>query len=616
MFTIIKARLHKNNYSKYLSTVKSAIFADLILVSFHRQQFLFMHAFLDHIRQRLAFTDAVLLLALLGIIAGALSGGMIVLFRLCVEYATLHLLDGDAENFESLHREWRLLIPIIGSLLLTLLMFKLPKHLRRTGINCVIERFNLHQGVISPKSMIVQFVGGAISLISGHSLGRESAAVHLGAATSSLLGQRAKLPNNSLRVLVGCGVAAGISASFNTPLAGVIFAMEVVMLEYSVTTFTPIILASVMGTILTRSVYGHEAAFNVPSSISLNTLLEIPFLIITGLLLGTLAALFTFMTTNMQRFSRQYHLGARFMVAGVITGAAGWFVPEVLGIGYDTVNDAIFGKVAIASLLIICVFKIGVSSACIASGLPGGVIGPCMVIGATAGAATSFMVNHFLPGSDPGLYSMIGMAAMMAATLQAPLAALIALLELTANPNIIFPGMLVVVIASLVTSQLFKQRGIFQAMLSAQGIKLKLTALSRHLSRTAVPAVMERNIKRVKAELSLEDAQAYIQENPRWFVIEHDTEKTFTLLPAADLANFIHSCKEKEKPIETIDLFQIPAKRLDSSPVLMSATLQEALDMMIKNDTSAVYVHRMNAPGIYRIFGVVTRQDIEHFYTS
>lgn len=568
---------------------------------------------LDNVRNRLSNIDAVPLLSLLGILAGMASGLMILLFRQFIEVPLTLGFRGGAEDFESLSPLWRVCLPLGGALLLALMLFRLPKYLQRSGVAYVIERFNLHQGTISARSLMVQFFGAAISLMSGHSMGREGPAVHIGAASSSLIGQWAGLPNNSLRILVGCGVAAAISASFNTPLAGVIFAMEVVMLEYSIATFTPIILASVVGTILTRAVYGHEAAFELPAAVSIDSLYEIPFLLLTGLVIGCLAATFVITTGKLQQIGNDRHIFIRFLTAGLIMGLLGLLVPEVMGIGYDTVDKAVAGQIGFTSLLVICGVKLLASSICAASGFPAGIIGPCMVIGATAGGAFGFLVAKALPGADPALYVIIGMGAMMAATMQAPLAALIALLELTANHNIIFPGMLVVVIASLVSSQVFRQKSIFQMALEQQGIELKSTALGRHLSRAAVPAVMDRNFRRHEPKLPYEEALKIIEQQPSWILIEEDGAPV-KLLHAVDLVNFIQSKENKEKIPEVIDLLHMPASRLDVVPVLMSATLKEALDEMDKHSADAVYVRRMNAPNIYRVFGVVTRQDIERFY--
>lgn len=570
----------------------------------------------ESIRQRLAYMDALPLLSVLGILSGLLSGAVILLFRLLVE-AVLGLgLNGSAEDFEQLPAAAYFLLPALGALVLGFWFHFAPIELRRNGVGYVVERFNLHQGVIGWRSLLTQFFAGAISLMSGHPMGREGPAVHLGAAASSLLGQWAGLPNNSLRILVGCGCAAAISASFNTPLAGVVFAMEVVMLEYSITTFTPIILASVAGAGLTRAFYGHAPAFQVPDT-TLNSLFELPFLILTGLLIGCLAAAFVFLTKQIALKTRQVKVWQRFAAAGVLTGGLGFLSPQILGIGYDTVNSAMIGEIGVVMLIAITALKLIASSICAGVGLPGGIIGPSIVIGATAGGVLGQLGSTFLPGvgANAGFYVVLGMAAMMSATLQAPLAALIALLELTSNAHIIFPGMLVVVIANLIASELFRQKGFFQTLLSVQGIELKMSAFSRHLNRVAVPAVMERNFKRVSQKLTLEDAKKTIEESPVWLLVDIDGAPKH-ILPAADLANYFESEAYKglqEPPLE-INLLEIPAGRENIASVLMSATLKEALDAMDASQANAVYVKRMNAPNIYRIFGVVTRMDVERFY--
>ncbi len=574
----------------------------------------------DHIRHRLANLDALPLLSLLGIIAGISSGLVIVLFRFIVEIAAFWWIEEPHSDFEQLSPMVRALLPVGGALVLGIWYHRIPVDLRRHGVAYVIERYNLNQGFISLKSLVNQFAGAAISLMSGHSMGREGPAVHLGAATSSLLGKWAGLPNNSVRILVGCGCAAAIAASFNTPIAGVIFAMEVVMLEYSIITFTPIILASVVGASLTRAFYGHELAFDVPP-LTLNSLLELPFIVFCGLAIGCFAAAFTYLTTQINIRSQSIPIWQRFGIAGVITGLLGALFPEILGIGYDTVNQALMGKLALTAMISIAVVKLLASSICAGSGLPAGIIGPCMMMGAMTGGALGAISNVLFPGfgASAGFYSMLGMAAMMSAALQAPLAALMALLELTANPNIIFPGMLVVVLASLVCSEVFKQKSIFISLLEAQGIDLQLSALSNHLNRIAVPAVMERRFKRVSSPITHEDAQAVIADNPVWLLLEKDDKPT-QIMHAAALANYLqeqqNSTDQPEGPPSSINLFEIPGKRDNITAVLMSATLKEALDAMNRSHSDAVYVHRMNAPGIYRIYGVITRSDIEQFYQS
>jgi len=586
---------------------------------FYRQQNAFSMTFnLDNVREKLAHIDALPLLSVLGVLAGLFSGATILLFRFTVEQTQLQFLTDHAENFESLPAFWHFAMPMVGASLLAGLFYLIPQGLHRTGVALVIERFNHQQGHLSLKGLVVQFLGAAISLISGHSMGREGPAVHLGAASSSLIGQWAGLPNNSMRILVGCGCASAISASFNTPIAGVIFAMEVVMLEYSIITFTPIILASVVGTIMVRAIYGHESVFTTPA-VQIGSLYEIPYLILAGILLGCLSSAFIGLSANIHRHTLNWSLGLRFGLAGAFTGICAYVTPEIMGVGYDTVNLALMGKLALSSLLLITLIKLLATSVCTGAGIPAGIIGPTLFMGATAGAALGYVGNTLLPTMDinANLYAMIGMAAVMSAVLQAPLAALMTLLELTANPNIIFPGMLVVVIASMITSEVFKQKSLFHTFLEIQGVSLRISALSRHLQGTAVPAVMERSFIQPKKTISKEEGLHIIAQKTVWLLVQ--TDRTFsTLITVADLARHLENLEITDSQGSTnnrpINLLKIPANRFNASPVLMSATLKEALDCMDKNHINAVYVQRQSAPGIYRIFGIVTRQDIERFY--
>jgi CIC family chloride channel protein len=569
----------------------------------------------DRIREKLSTVEALPLLAILGILVGLSSGLIIIAFRLVIELTLGLALPGSAENFEGLSPILHGALPLTGAAVLGAGFHYLTKEERRTGVGYVIERFNLYQGAISLRSLMVQFVGAAVTLVCGLSMGREGPAVHLGAAGGSLLGQWARLPNNSVRVLTGCGCAAAISASFNTPIAGVIFAMEVIMMEYSIGTFIPIILASVAGASLTRAVYGHEPAFIIPE-VQLGSLIELPFIIMCGVIIGCLAAALIYLSKQSYIRTQNLAIGWRFLAAGMITAGCGYIAPQILGIGYDTVNAAMIGGLSLGTLLLVMNLKILATSACVGMGLPGGVIGPALVVGAMAGGLFGEIWAAMLPeDSNITLYVLLGMAGMMAATLEAPLAALMTLLELTFEANIIFPGMLVVVISSLITSQVFRQKGIFQTLLDAQGIAIRISPLASHLHRIAVAAVMDRNIQRVNQHISVADADSVLKKQPNWLLIEKDGLPTH-FMPAAELALHIKNLgiEETEREAININLLEIPGNRDNVSPILLSATLQEALEAMKHSDTNAVYVRRMSAPNIYRVFGLVRKQDIEHFY--
>ncbi|MCV6605790.1 MAG: chloride channel protein, partial [Porticoccaceae bacterium] len=238
----------------------------------------------DHFRHRLAHTDALPQMAILGCVCGLLTGLVAVLFRLSFEVPLHILLDSTGtEAFEALSSASHFLLPFCGIFVVGVILHFVKPQRRDTGVAHVVNRVHQHQGRLRSGNAVVQFVCGSLLLSSGAPVGREGPAVHLGAACGSALGGQMKLPNNNLRVLAGCGVAAAIAASFNTPLAGVIFAMEVVLMEYTITGFVPIILSAVCGTVVSRVFYGDDPAFLVPA-MELGSLWELPYIVVCGLL--------------------------------------------------------------------------------------------------------------------------------------------------------------------------------------------------------------------------------------------------------------------------------------------------------------------------------------------
>ncbi|QSP95971.1 chloride channel protein [Marinobacter salinisoli] len=569
-------------------------------------------------RNRLSGVDALPQLAVLGLLSGIITGVVILVFRFAIEWPLEHFLPGDsAESFEELAPLTRGVLPLLGALMLGLMLHRLAISDRKVGIVHIMERLNYHQGYMSFRSAVVQFVCGVSTVLTGQSAGREGPAVHLGAAFSSMMGQWMRLPNNSIRTLVACGCAAAISASFNTPISGVIFAMEVVMMEYTIAGFTPIILAAVSAAVVTHLVYGPEPAFNVPA-LTMNSLMEIPWILAIALIIGVAAALFIHLVDTMGRFHQRPVLG-RIAVAGLIMVPFALVVPQTMGIGYDTVNETIDGQLGFWFLLIVGVTKLLVTSLTIGLGMPSGVIGPTLFMGATLGGAMGLIGTQIAPqsASSVGFYAMLGMGAMMGAVLQAPLAALMSLMELTRNPNIILPGMLIITTATLVTSEVFGKKSLFLTILKSQGLSYQNSPVIQALRRVSVGAIMERNIHRTQRHLTPDEARQTLKSEPKWLVVEGKNGPT-AILPAVDLARFLEDAEKPEHaedgPLESVDLMKIPANRRDIAPVQYQATLEEALHQFDATNAEALYVQRHVAPVIQRIYGIVLKTDIESYY--
>lgn len=608
---------------------------------------------IDRLRLRLGGFDALALMAVIGLICGILAGGSNILFRYFTESSYVLWATDQDSNFDFEHADWllRLLLPATGGLIVGLLLQQLKPETRRVGVSHVLERMAHHQGHLPAKNAIVQFFLGGLTIASGQSVGREGPGIHLGSTTGSLIGQKLKLPNNSTRILVGCGCAAAISANFNTPLAGVVFAMEVVIMEYAVASFIPIILASVAGAVMSRIFFGTDPAFIIPSSMDVQSLWEMPYFLLLGFICGVIASLFIMLTSQVRRGSKNWPVWIKTTVGGTSVGVIALVAPQVMGIGYDTVNASLQGELLITILALSLAGKFVATIICSGLSMPGGVLGPTLFMGAMLGGLLGGVGNLVFPSlsSDSEFYAIIGMATLMSAVLQAPLAGLMALLELTNNPNIILPGMFSIVIGNMVVSQLFKRESYWETQMKDRGMRLKVSPMKQVLRSIGVAGVMTRSITYLKAESTHQEISVALQDKPRWILIKDNEDNVVSLMVASDLGRYLIEKEEKQEEEkqrqeskqkakdqtdlteelneteqviaesdddnhDLVDLMEIPANRQDLVSIDLQATLEEVFDKMEQRKISAAYVYRITHDRQERIYGVVTRDMITDQY--
>ncbi|MGE0311981.1 MAG: chloride channel protein [Lautropia sp.] len=582
-----------------------------------------LKAWRETFRSRLAHADAIVGLSILAVIAGLVTGALIIVFRLVTERGLVWIgvLDR-VEGFEALAWPWRLCLPIAGGLAIGLLVQALPLSARQVGPVHVMARLAKQGGRLPWINAVVQFVGGALSILSGHSVGREGPVIHLGAASASLLGQALRLPNNSIRTLVACGVAASIAASFNTPIAGVVFAMEVVMFEYTLVGFAPVILAAVSATSISRIVFGSAPAFSVPT-FQLSSLLELPWVLMLGFAVSLLAAAYVHGIAFVDRLSQPMPPWIRTTLAGAVVGCCALIAPEVMGLGYDTVQAAMLGGLGLAALGLIVAAKLVATVACGGLGLPGGLIGPMVVIGAAAGGALGIVGQALVPDASapPAFYATLGVVAMMGACLQAPLAALMAILELTGNPNTILPGMAAVMTAFLVSRVALRQKPIFITMLAARGIEYRVDPVALALDRTGVRAVMSQRYAVVDAGTAPEALATVLRASPEWIVVV-ENRIVRGVLPRQMLGG-----EDALAPRTRIlpdpaaaggtpaggdpPAVALPATLPPFATVYLHSTLGEALAALDERGIDIVVVADAPAPQVHQLHGVLSRRQIE-----
>ena len=442
------------------------------------------------IQKHLALPKTSWQICLLAIIGGAASALLVVLFTLTIEeIQQLYLIKRD--NYNSLDSVSRFDLPIIGSIIILFIAWLTGYKYLRTGIPFVLHRLKVAHGIIPFKNTLNQFLGSAVALASGFSVGREGPAVHLGAACSSYLGSILKLPYNSIRTLCACGIAAGISATFNTPLAAVIFVMEVILREYKIHMFIPVMLASLVGSIITQNILGASHSFEHFHTIILGQGHYFS-LILLGITLGMLAAAFNKYLVLIIKHSKSMHIVPRLMMAAFITGALGYLVPGAMGTGTSAIDISLASHWQIGVLLSLLLAKFLMTIFALGLGIPGGIIGPVIGIGAIAGACAGAIAMLVFPGENLGSdFILMGMAGFMAASLNAPLAALLAVVELSGQLEIIVPAMMVITIASIVSRQVFNNGSVFTMQLDVQGLIYRKPPIEAALEKVGVLAIMK-----------------------------------------------------------------------------------------------------------------------------
>jgi len=566
---------------------------------------------LNHYRRLLTNYDSILAYSLLGVVGGVASGMVVLVFELGIrELSRAWGVDSGESGFAALPLWMIFALPAGGATVLGCVYALLKPPDRETGIVHVLSRMHSHYSMLPLRNAVVQFVGGIFSLATGQSGGREGPGVHLGGAINSLLGQWLRLPNNSLRVLIACGAAGGIAAAFQTPLAGVLFAMEVIIAEYSVVGFIPVVLSAVSASAVSRTLSAEQWLFSLPA-LELNSLFELPYVVLLGLCCGAAAAAFIRISKTAARFSNKPVI-LRFAFAGCVTGGLALLAPQILGIGYDTLSLAVHGRIALSALLLIAVGKLVATAISCGVGMPVGLIGPNLLIGACIGGMLGTVGSALLPelASDPTLYVVIGMGAAMGAVLNAPLAALLAVIEMTQTLSISMAAMLAIVTATLTCTGLFGQRSAHQTMLRQLQRVVPQDPLNQLLHRTNVNSTMDSRVMRVPVSLAQEDLVPLLEFTPTWCLLEREGDDLY-LVSGKELLEWLKTVSFDDG---AADVTGAGIRRWTTSAVPVQATLRQAMDTMRNDVTEAVCVYdRSPSSGKQILLGVLTRESIEKF---
>ena len=469
-------------------------------------------------------------LAVMAVVLGVAAAYGAIGFRYLIAFVQWGAFASDAEqllgSIASLP-QWRIVLaPAVGGLVIGLFIRYATYDKRPLGVADVIEAAALKGGRMHLTRALQGAFVNAASLGAGASAGREGPVVHLGAAIASWFAKRFNLPRASALTLLGCGVAAAIAASFNAPLAGVFFALEVVVGHYALSAFAPIVIASVIGTMISRAHYGDFPAFIVPETLTVSAW-EFGIFAILGITSAAIAYLFMRSTFNMQDLAAKVPGPdwAKPAYAGLVLGLIALLFPQVLGVGYGVTDQAIRGLLSFELLVSLLFVKIFATALCLGFGFGGGVFSPSLVIGAMLGGVFGAGAAAVapLPASGLGVYSIVGMGAVAGAVLGAPISTVLIVFELTGDYKVTIAVMVAVALASIILQQ-FGGRSFFHWQLKRRGVVLAGGREADHLRAQSVRRLMVREFATVTPETKPAQLRRRIARAPHGVLFVVDEE--------------------------------------------------------------------------------------------
>lgn len=421
------------------------------------------------------YRSATLRTILVAVLVGVCAGLGAVLFRWLIDFFHGLAFGGVGGAVGFLGRFRVVLVPAVGGAVVGPLVYFFAREARGHGVPEVMEAVALRGGRIRPRVAVVKSLASSISIGSGGSVGREGPIVQIGAALGSAIGQLLRLPNRRVQSLVACGAAGGIAATFNAPIAGALFALEVVVRDFSAGRFGAVVISSVTASVIGRAVFGNVPAFSVPAYA-----LRSPWELLLYALLGVLAALLGLGFVRALYWTEDLIGGWKGVpeylktpLGGLGVGVIGLVFPQVFGVGYGAVSDALRDALPLYLLVLLIPVKVAATSLTLGSGGSGGIFSPSLFLGAMAGAAFGRVANLLLPGiaGPPGAYALVAMSAVFAGVARAPITSIVILFELTGDYRIILPLMLTTVLSTLISERMSGE-SIYTLKLVRRGVRL------------------------------------------------------------------------------------------------------------------------------------------------
>ena len=501
---------------------------------------------------------------------------------------------------------WRIAIPAVGGMIVGPLIYLLAREARGHGVPEVMKAVAVRGGVIRARLVGVKALASALTIGTGGSVGREGPIIQIGSAFGSNLGQWLKLNAASVRTLVGCGAAAGISATFNAPIAGAIFAAEIIVGDFAVTQFTPIVISSVVASVATRYAIGNHPAFIVPDFEIVSPFELVPYMV-AGIVAGLVAVAFirtlSFAEDNFAKIPVPEWSKAA--IGGAMVGTMAIWLPNVYGVGYTTIGGALAGTMTAGMMGVLVVAKILATSVTIGSGGSGGVFAPSLFLGAMAGGVVGTLVEQYFPGAtgSSGAYALVTMGAVVAAATHAPVSAIIIIFELTQTIDII-PALMTACVISTLVAQVSFRDSIYTVKLRRQGIDFFEAKNPNVLKELSVRDVIVLDPVVVPAAADFKTVLDLVVQSPHsQFYVESPTGAHLGAISLAELRRLIYEQ-------ETLQHIVVAGDLVDTSHPSVSDDVDLSVVMQIFSSSHVDEIAVVNADDRTKLVGTVREKDV------
>ena len=537
----------------------------------------------------------------LALVIGALTGLAVVAFILLTERMGMRLYPVGGAPWR------RLLFPVVGSLSIGYLLYRYFPNARGSGVPQTKAALFAREGRITLRTVLGKFFCTSATLASGIPLGREGPSVQIGAGIGSVLGRFLGLSTEQVKKLIPVGAAAAIAAAFNTPLAAVLFSLEEITGDLYAPVMGAVVLASATAWVVLRVLLGDHPLFKVPQY-QLVSPAEFAVYAVLGVAGGVVSAAFARLLLGMRaHFLRfpQKTVWFQPLAGGLLVGVMGWFVPQVMGVGYGFVGEALNGRMAFQLMALLVVLKLFAVTGSYASGNAGGIFGPALFIGAMLGGTVGTVAHHLFPAytATPGAYALVGMGAVFAGIVRAPMTSVVMIFEMTQDYAVIVPLMIANLVSLFIASRL-QHEPIYEALAVQDGIHLPSAKTRQRYGQRQIIRVMRPASEALPAEITVREALQRVRSSEfrTWLVT--DRRGVVGVINLSRLESELAEGADKTLG-KLVDGAIFPHVHTDQG-------LDLALERMGANRIEILPV--VNRADVHKLEGVVTLRDVLNAY--